>query len=584
MFGKIVFIGEHYLVLAACIAACWGLGQTVLPQDARRSLLGALLALCVGMGIFICGLQAMLVAGLMKPVGVWSLLALGLAAALVHIIRIRPRPLQAWGAWWATLSFLERGGVLLALLFFASTLIVPMVPPAGSDAAMYHLPHAREWAATGGLGYHEWLRYPWFPFNLDLPFAPALLLYDDIFAQLLAAMPGWVCAGLLFLVALRFTGLTGASLATIFWLQAGRDHYAYAGVDLTVSLFIFGAYVACLQARASEARAGWIVASAFLLGVACGGKYQALSFVPLGLLGLWWTDRRPRTIAIAALAFLLPCGYWYARNAIMTGDPFQPMGGKIFGFSDWNLQDYQLQFADLKNHANWPIWYLWPLLLAPISSAWRKASGVRVAFALCAYAFAVWLVTSHYARYLLPAYPLMAILSVLGWGVLITPVLRRLPLSGRPGVQKNLRRLGWLVLVVLTPLLGMAWAKGFANVSPTQAARDTYLRGRVASYEALGFVQTIPTARIYQAGLDDAVYFSRKPMYGDVFGPWRYADFLNLPAPEFAAKLRANGFDTFILRTTATPGTEQHPDFRRHFDPIFSRNGVVVYRVLPATP
>ena len=584
MFDRIAFIGEHYLVLAACLASCWGLGQCLVPRDTGRSFLASLLTLCLGMGVFICGLQAMLVLGWLRPGGVWSWLAAGWVAALVHGFRLRPQPLERWRAWWSPLSFFERGAVLLALLFFASTLIVPMVPPAGSDAAMYHLPHAREWAASGALGHHDWLRYPWFPYNLDLQFAPALLLYDDIFAQLLAAVPGWVCAALLFQVALRFTGVFGAAVATIFWLQASRDHYAYAGVDLSVSLFVFGAYAAYLQARASEARAGWMVASAFLLGVACGGKYQALGYVPLLLLGPWFTDRRPATIVKAALAFVLPCAYWYARNAIMTGDPFQPMGGKIFGFSDWNLQDYQLQFADLKNHANWPIWYLWPMLLAPFNKAWRAARAARTAFAVCAYAFVVWMFTSHYARYLLPAYPLMAILSVLGWGVVLEAATQRLPVLQRPRAQKNLRRAGWLLLAILTPLLASAWAKGFTHVSPTQTARDTYLRGRVAGYEALTLVQDMPTSKIYQAGLDDAVYFSKKPMYGDVFGPWRYADFLSRPAPEFASKLRAAGFDTFIIRTQASPDTEKQPDFGRYFEPLLSRNGVVVYRLRQAAP
>lgn len=582
MLGKLLFIAEHYLVLAGCLVSCWGLGTSVSPRDARQSLLGGWLALAVGMGVAICGLQALAIMGLLRPEAVYLLLSAGLAAALVQVFKAMPRPLAAWTAWWAPLPFFERGAVVLAGLFFASTLIAPMLPPAGSDAAMYHLPHAREWAATGALGYHGWLRYPWFPYNLDLPFAPALMLYDDIFAQVLAAWPGWLCAGLLFQVALRFTGVPGAAVAVIFWLQASRDHYAYAGVDLAVSLFVFGAYAAYLQARASDARAGWMAVSAFLLGVACGGKYQALVFVPLLLLALWGTDRRPATLLKAALAFAVPCVYWYARNALMTGDPFQPLGGKIFGFSDWNLADYQLQFADLKGHANWPIWYLWPMLLAPFSQAWHRHGEMRTLFGICAFVIAQWLFTSHYARYLLPAYPLMALLSVLGWCVVWTPLVQRLPFLHTPGAERQLRRLGWLLLAALMPLLGSAWAKGFVHVSPTQAERDAYLRGRVQAYEALALLQDMPTAKIYQLGLDDAVYFSKKPLYGDVFGPWRYADFVGRPAPEFAARLKAAGFDTFIVRTEAAPGTESQPDFQRYFEPLLARNGIVVYRVRPA--
>jgi len=592
MTEKLAYIGQHYLVLAVCALACWGLGQTALPRDARRSVLGGLLGLALGMGIVICGLQAMAIAGQLRPWGILSLLAVGLAAAILQCAKTMPRPLMALAAWWSPLSFFARGSVVLTALFGASTLVLPMVPPAGSDAAMYHLPHARAWAESGALDIHGWLRYPWFPYNLDLPYAPALLLYDDIFAQLLAALPGWVCAGLVFQVALRFTGVPGASVATIFWIQASRDHYAYAGVDLAVSLFVFGAYAAYLQARTSPSKSAWMLISAFFLGVACGGKYQALTFVPLLLPGLWWTDRRPATIAKAALAFLLPCVYWYARNTIMTGDPFQPMGGKIFGFSDWSLADYQIQFADLKRHADWPIWYLWPMLLVPLSREWREGregcsgAGMRAAFGICAYGIAVWLATSHYSRYLLPVYPLMGILSVVGWGMLFRTGARHLPflrLPQSPHTSKPLRRAGWILLIILTPLLGYSLVKGFAKVSPTQASRDTYLQGRVVSYEALTYVQTIPSLRVYQVGLDDAIYFSKKPLYGDVFGPWRYADFVERPAPEFAARLLAAGFDTFIIRTETSPATEQQADFGRYFTPLFSRHGVTVYHVRPSS-
>ncbi len=587
MLEKLVYIGQHYLVLAVCVFSCWGFGQSLLPRyprDTRRTALGGMLGLALGMGIVVCGLQALAIAGQLRAFGICALLAAGLVAAGVQCFVAWPRPVQALAAWWSPLSFLARGSVVLAALFLASTLILPMAPPAGSDAAMYHLPHARAWAASGALDIHGWLRYPWFPYNLDLPYAAALLLYDDIFAQLLAALPGWVCAGLVFQVALRFTGVPGAAVATIFWIQAGRDYYAYAGIDLAAALFIFSAYAAFLMAQEARQKSGWMIASAFLLGAACGGKYQSLGFVPLLLLGLWRTDRRPATIIKAAAAFLLPCAYWYLRNAILTGDPFQPMGGKIFGFSDWNLADYQLQMIDLKNHADWPIWYLWPMLLVPMWRRLRSDVATRVAFGVCVYGIAVWLVTSHYSRYLLPVYPLICILSVLGWGAVFSQGTRKLPFLQAPSSNQTLRRAGWILLLVLTPLLGYSWVKGLAKVSPTVASRDAYLSGRVTGYAALTELQATPTQKIYQLGLDDAIYFSEKPLYGDVFGPWRYADFVALPPAEFAAKLRAAGFDTFVIRTEISPATERQPDFERHFTPLFSRQGVTVYRVRPTAP
>lgn len=100
--------------------------------------------------------------------------------------------------------------------------------------------------------------------------------------------------------------------------------------------------------RPAEQRAVWLVA--FLFCVAAGSKYQVLWLLPLfgaallrrhRLQGPGWRMRSGwPTWRGAALAFALPCMYWYARNALLTGEPFNPLGGRLLGFTDWNLDDY----------------------------------------------------------------------------------------------------------------------------------------------------------------------------------------------------------------------------------------------------
>jgi hypothetical protein len=559
--------------------SCWGLGQTLIPKSKQPSALNTLLATAVGMGVAICSLQALAVLGVLKAPGILALIALGSLAALIHWARKTPHPVKDWLMWWSSLSLHARGSVLLLGLFFSSTLLLPMAPPLGGDEAMYHLPHARAWAESGALDIHGWLRYPWFPFNLDLPFAAALLLYDDVFAHLLSALPGWICAGLVFHIALRFAPIPAASIATILWLQAGRDQYALAGVDLGAALFVFAAYAAYLQAQDTEKKSGWLAVAAFLLGVACGGKYQALSFIPLLVLGVWLTDRTPSTLLKAAAALLLPCGYWYARNALMTGDPFQPMGGKIFGFTDWNLADYQTQFADLKRHAGWPQWYLWAVVLVPLFRPLREMRHIPTALAICAYSFAFWLATSHYPRYLLPTYPLLCILSVIAWRQVLHPMRAQVVHRDTQHAPKTSRYIWGALLIPLASVVAMEWHTELKQVSPTPASREALFSATIASYDALSYVNQNPTQKIYQIALDDAIYFSAKPLYGDDFGPWRFADFVTLPPKEFAAKLIDHGVNTLVIRTTANRATEQQTGFGDYFSPVFSRNGVTVYHV-----
>ncbi|MBV5331870.1 hypothetical protein JZU69_05835, partial [bacterium] len=294
-------------------------------------------------------------------------------------------------------------------------------------------------------------------------------------------------------------------------------------------------------------------------------------------MGLWCTDRCPLTVTKAALAFLLPCGYWYLRNILLTGDPFQPMGGRIFGFTDWNLADYLTQFADLKRQAGWPEWDLWSILLIPLFRTLRTHLYMKGALSVCVYGFTFWIATSHYPRYLLPLYPLMCILSVVAWEEIFRQCPKNIGFLQAPRAPQAVKTAWVALLVIFLPFLCHSWIKGLAKVAPTPASREALFHKRIPSYAALTYVKNNPSNKIYQYGLDDAIYYSGERLYGDVFGPWRYTDFVNLPAREFALKLIAHGFDTFISRDAKS--IENQVDFAKYFSPVFARNGVTVYRV-----
>jgi len=156
---------------------------------------------------------------------------------------------------------------------------------------------------------------------------------------------------------------------------------------------------------------GWLVAAAFALGLAAGSKYQALIYLPFSVpfCSASNADRKPGLPW--SRPFCYPVVYWYVRNAILTGDPFDPLGARIFGYHDWNEWDLTAQFNDLKGVANWPPKCLWPALLAPLLPRFYRAPVWRGTLLLAAYASIVWLLTSHYDRYLLPMFPLLALLS-----------------------------------------------------------------------------------------------------------------------------------------------------------------------------
>ena len=566
------FVLFQYTQLVLFTIACWGLGTTLWPCSdlpTRQPL-----RIALGMGLVICALQVIAIAGLLNSTSVLLVIGCGLVAAGLQIRQLTwPRFALGWP-------------LLLLLLATLPTLFAPLRPPLAWDALMYHLPHAREWALTGHLGVHEWLRYPWFPYNFDLLFAAALVLGNDVLPQLIHASTGWVTAWLLYRLAMQYLPApagTAAALATVIWLVTSRSHYSAAYVDMAVALFLTAAFTAMLvSTRPAGRRAVWL--AAFLLGVAAGSKYQVLGLLPLLGAALLWRHRLqgpgwrirsewPTWIG-AALAFALPCIYWYARNALLTGDPVNPLGGRLLGFTDWNLDDYLWQLQDLRNHAGWPHWALWPALAAPLLPSLRRIPALRAAWLVAAYMALVWLLSSRYPRYLLPAYPLISWLSA----AVCVQLLHQLP--AKPG-----QRLAAVLVALLVLALGFIGARSIAKswplIAPTDAARDAVLQQQVAGHQIWRYLQEHPETKLYQMGLEDSLYYAPRATWGDIFGPWRYRDYQNLAAQRLHYKLGTKGFTALVIHTGRAPTVAQQPEFLQYFELVLVDGEVRLYRLRP---
>ena len=576
----LAFALQHYGVLALLVAAFWGLGATALAalrvRLADRWLWQAM-AVAVGLGLYLVGLQFLGVAGHLRRAPVLALTAFGGALALWQALRGRRQPAATPAA--APWSTPERLGLVLVLVSLAPTLVAPLQPPLRWDEIMYHLPHAGQWALSGRLDIHDWLRFPWFPYNYDLLYSAALLLQDDLLAHLLHALAGWLVALITFRLGLALGSRLLACAATMGWAYLSATQYATAYIDLGLALFVVGAAVACWHWWQEPDRSGWLLVSAFLLGVAAGSKYQALSYLPLFLAALALRERQPRVWLQAALVFLLPCLYWYARNAWYTGDPVDPLGGRWLGFYDWNAWDHQAQLQDVARVAGWPSPALWPALVAlGMPSLWRQA-GWRPVLVFALYAGLIWLGTSRYTRYLLPAYPALALLSV-------QAVLRGARWLGQrlPAALRK-PQLGVLALAALLPLAGAeAWqrgAKAVERVAVNATERDALLRQLLPGYAAAQALHAYPGRRIYQFALENLAYYLPQPTWGEVFGPWRNHDRVHLPAAALAHRLRAEGFDTVLMRADVAARFRQDADFARHFRLLIDTPAAQAYDILP---
>lgn len=590
LLDKLIFVAAHYGALAFFVLTCWGFGRVALSGTLRAhpidAWMGHALSTTIGMGIWICALQLLGILGAMRAQWIFSLLAAGgiLAAAQI-LARPRALPLFTLPSWRA-LAF-SRGGAGAAVVLVACfVLFSPLKPPHEWDELAYHLPHAQQWAQSGKLQVNEWLRYPWFPFNYDLLYAASLVVYDDMFPHMLHALAGWIVALMVFRLGMRYTSPFEACLASIIWLRMSRADFSNAYIDMGVTLFVLGACIAIQLWLEHPQERRWLAAAAFMMGLAVGSKYQALTFLPLFGVVVLWRDRRASTIAMATVFLAIPCIYWYVRNALLTGDPFNPLGGKIFGFTDWNLADYEYQFADIRRVYGWPNGIFWVAALAPLLPSLRKAKGLPAAMIFCSYATLVWAVTSHYPRYLMPAYPLLALLAACVWW---RPLQTALQFIGggtwhrlAPDVRNRVQGIGWaLVLSGLALACVLGLSRKWSDVSATPEARQAYLqKNALSTYgDLLEYLRLNPMGKIYQSGLEGALYYAPQPIWGDAFGPWRSRDFMHLEPDALAAKLTSMNFDALVLHTPSYPNLLSHQHFKQYFVEVHNTTNYKVFRI-----
>lgn len=573
-----VYMLSHYAVLGAILLACWGTGRMAmarLQMEFPSPVLAMAFSTAVGLGLAICLLQALGIAGLFNRYWITALGLMGFVMGLTQALSEHRRTPSVSDRLPAT-GFGGHFALACLVIAIASLLVRPLSPPLAWDELMYHLPHARQWAESGRLQVNAPLRYPWFPYNFDLLYAAALVFGNDVMPHLLHASAGWLTAWMIYGLGTLHLNRAAGCLAAVLWLVLTKAEFENAYIDMGVTLFVLCAAVAFQQA-CSTAKRRWLIASGFLLGIALGSKYQALGLLPFFAAALLVRDRRTSTWLVAIAATALPCIYWYARNFISTGDPFNPIGGPFFGFNDWDTGDYRAQFDDLRRNAALPHWALWPALLAPCVPTLRRSPGGRQAMWLSAWMLIVWWASSRYPRYLMPAYPLLALLSV---GTCL-PLFQRLASHWPASLT---RAAAWLLLGTLSVAAGMAVHKQTKRLAATPAAREQLLRAEVNGYGMWEHLRLRPAGRLYQLGLEDSLYYAPQPVWGDVFGPWRYRDVQDLSAPALHRKLSAEGFDALVVDTSRFPDVATRPGFTERFELLHADDHVRLYRLLPISP
>ena len=588
MSDVLAYLLEQYVILFVFVFACWGTGRFALQSlgidslqisiSYRSNLLNPL-ATAFGVAIAACGLQWLAVIGHLQKGPVLILLMVGLILTTRFLMTkrdgLRRSPgLRSW-------SRNEQAAFVVMLLIAFPTFFAPLAPPLDWDELMYHLPHARQWANSGSLTVDLWLRYPWFPYNYDLLYSAALIFHNDVFTHILHAMAGWIVAWLLFEFGSAYIDRLSGLLTAACWLYLSRGYYKSAYIDMGLTLWLTAGFIAFWlgwQEERKNARIWWIV-SAFCLGAATGTKYQVIGVLPFFVIAMVWKAPRLREWLTIALVFALPCAYWYIRNLIFAGDPVAPIGGKIFGFTDWNLYDYQGQFANLHRHLGWPPVILWAVPFTFIAASARRNATLLAVTIFVGFQFAVWVVTSRYTRYLLPAYPLFALLAVQGWRVIAQQAWIHFS-KWNKSILFGQYIFAFLFVALCTASVYKAYIN-IRKIAPTPSSREAYLQAHIPGYGVIEYLKTHQVGKLYQFGMEGVIYYLPNPVWGEEFGPWRYVDYANLGAKKLHDRLLGEGFTSLLIHTVRFSSVVSKSDFNKYFQHVITDGPVTLYRIYP---
>jgi hypothetical protein len=530
--------------------------------------------------LFLLGL-----AGLLRADMVAGLTALLVGLGLTYAWRVRGSVASASASGgfhmkWTRLDALELWGFACLLVGLTWWCIRP---PGMWDDTSYHLPYARHYLEAAGITINPDLRFPLFPHHPQLMFAVGLMGGSEVYAQVLAgAVPMSLTALGLFSLARRAgrSWPAGAlALAVLAPFKPLSEAMGYAYVDHLLMLWVWAA-LACLWMAAEQARARapwpWVILCAFFAGTAASTKtFGGLCAFLIGLAVLFMPGLGWRSAWRYALVVLLVGGGWYLRSFVISGDPFHPLGGNLFGHYLWNAQDLAAQHQEKATLGVSRSLLALPqslqaagltalafALLAPCRACLRQQPavwgilGVLVAFTL------IWHTSTQVARYIGPVLPAAAFMV----GLLATagsevrnPRWSRVSVAASPGVARVLALAGAAVAVV-------AAAVQWPEMDQRLRAWDVAVQARPGAALFREAAARIPTHGrvLVQLGYENAVYFFPARVVGDWFGPGRYAAMLRcaevcrpLPEGELVALLQQHKARMAAINTARFPAAAE---------------------------
>lgn len=426
-----------HVALAGVTVVGWiGAGELLLVRAAAfgGALLGLLNRLVVGAAAFALATFA---AGWAGGLSRWAVVAALAATVVPGAAAVRRAAATATRPSWRGLPRWQQALAALLVVYAVLGVVATCAPISSPDALFYHAAAPAQFALAGEIRELPWSWQSYQPFTVELLVLDGMLLWDPVQGAFAPFALG-VAATLAVAGAARRILGPGAALpaaallaAQPFFLWEASSTFVEPALALAVALAGWN-----LWEWAATGRRAPLVLASLCGGVAAGTKLTGLVAAVL-LLGVGAALRpqllRPGTLALAALPGLALAAPWYVKNAVLTGDPLYPLlsGGPNpaaeasrdailsgYGHGRSLVDALLLPFRLVGDADEFDLGeFLSPLLFGLAPAALLDRRGRRVAVLVLA-AFAVyllaWFVTSQQARFLVPAFPALAVLGVAG--------------------------------------------------------------------------------------------------------------------------------------------------------------------------
>lgn len=246
-----IYIGKQLLLTFSTGLAGFLIGKGILRNSLGLGTLEAIALLTpVGLGVVILLLFALGALGFLSPAPV-----LGGIGLLVALSLWRFRPVLELDVREALASGITARSVLAlvaTIILLTPVVLTPLTPPWDSDEIRYHLPYALHFIEQGAITPDPYLRYPFFPLNINLLYVLALMIGDDVTTHFMHLMLGLLAALNLYCLALRLSDAVTAFSATLLFLTLPifTRLSASAYIDLGLACFTFASIV-CLARQGS---------------------------------------------------------------------------------------------------------------------------------------------------------------------------------------------------------------------------------------------------------------------------------------------------------------------------------------------